>query len=139
AAVGATPAPAAAGPPAADAVFTLEEVARHCHRTDCWLIVHGRVLDVTGFLEEHPGGALPLMAYAGKDASEDFDLVHPPGVIDRYARSTVIGRVGAQEPQSPRAPSKAGRSTLPAITCCPCCRRGPGAKERPSSSSSSSS
>ena len=36
---------------------------------DCWVIVNGEVLDVTGFLNDHPGGKKPIMLFAGRDAS----------------------------------------------------------------------
>lgn len=32
--------------------YTLEEVAKHCMRTSCWIVIHDRVYDVTNFLDE---------------------------------------------------------------------------------------
>ncbi|KAK9860131.1 Aldolase-type TIM barrel [Penicillium brevicompactum] len=32
---------------------------------------------VTNFLQEHPGGAQAILRSAGRDATEDFDLIHP--------------------------------------------------------------
>ncbi|KAK6938604.1 Cytochrome b5-like heme/steroid binding domain [Dillenia turbinata] len=58
-------------------VFTLSEVSQHKSRTDCWFIINGRVLNVTKFLEEHPGGEEVLIEAAGKDATKDFkDIGH---------------------------------------------------------------
>ncbi|XP_059634634.1 cytochrome b5-like [Cornus florida] len=53
-------------------VFTLSQVAQHKSTKDCWLIINGRVLDVTKFLEEHPGGDDVLLEVAGKDATKEF-------------------------------------------------------------------
>merc|ERR1719482_2509882 len=75
--------------------LTMAEVAKHTSETDCWVVLHGRVLDVSKFLKEHPGGVLAIMTFAGKDASEEFDMIHPPDVIEKYAPSAVIGMVGA--------------------------------------------
>lgn len=34
-----------------------EEIALHSDSTDCWIIVNGKVWDVTQYLVNHPGGA----------------------------------------------------------------------------------
>ncbi|XVE94999.1 hypothetical protein REPUB_Repub02eG0058800 [Reevesia pubescens] len=54
-------------------VFTLSQVAQHKSKKDCWLVIDGRVLNVTKFLEEHPGGEEVLLESAGKDASQEFE------------------------------------------------------------------
>ena len=38
------------------------------------------VLDVTKFLPDHPGGELAILTFAGKDATAEFDMIHPPDV-----------------------------------------------------------
>merc|ERR1719156_59946 len=74
--------------------FTMEEVAKHVTKTDCWVVVSGQVLDVTKFLGEHPGGELAILTFAGKDATEEFNMIHPPDVIGKYAPDAVIGELG---------------------------------------------
>ncbi|XP_031114289.1 cytochrome b5-like [Ipomoea triloba] len=54
-------------------VFTLAEVSEHNHNKDCWLIIGGKVYDVTKFLEDHPGGDDVLLSATGKDATDDFE------------------------------------------------------------------
>ena len=49
--------------------YTREEVAKHKKFTDCWVVVHGQVYDVSKWLPRHPGGARILMHYAGEDAT----------------------------------------------------------------------
>merc|ERR1712187_952337 len=61
--------------------YSMEEVAKHTSKTDCWVVVSGQVLNVTKFLGEHPGGALVILTFAGKDATEEFNMIHPPDVI----------------------------------------------------------
>merc|ERR550514_1737060 len=77
-----------------DGGMTKEEVAKHVTNTDCWVILHGRVLNVTNFLKEHPGGELAIMTFAGKDATEEFDMIHPPDVVSKYAPNAIIGVLG---------------------------------------------
>merc|ERR1719230_1996448 len=74
--------------------YSMEEVAKHTSKSDCWVVVDGQVLDVTKFLGEHPGGELAILTFAGKDATEEFNMIHPPDVIGKYAPDAVIGVVG---------------------------------------------
>ncbi|KAF9061806.1 FMN-dependent dehydrogenase-domain-containing protein [Rhodocollybia butyracea] len=58
-----------------------KEVAQHNTRESCWIIVHGKVYDVTEFLDDHPGGSRIILKYAGKDATQEYDPIHPPDAI----------------------------------------------------------
>jgi L-lactate dehydrogenase (cytochrome) len=64
--------------------LTGDEVAKHSNKDDCWVIVHGKVYDVTEFLPEHPGGMNIILKYAGKDATEEYEPIHPPDTLDKY-------------------------------------------------------
>lgn len=50
--------------------YSMEEVAKHNQKDDLWIVVKGIVLDVTNWLDEHPGGPQALFSHMGKDASE---------------------------------------------------------------------
>jgi len=70
------------------------EVAQHNDAKSCWVIVHGKAYDVTEFLPEHPGGQKIILKYAGKDATEEFDPIHPPDTLDKYLdKSKHLGEV----------------------------------------------
>ncbi|KAJ9697210.1 hypothetical protein PVL29_009131 [Vitis rotundifolia] len=56
-------------------VYTLAEVSEHNTPKNCWLIIDGKVYDVTKFLEDHPGGDDVLLSATGKDATDDFEDV----------------------------------------------------------------
>jgi len=93
-------APAAAAPAAAaggggGGGYSLDDVAKHVTKEDCWVVINGDVLDVTKFLPDHPGGELAILTFAGKDASEEFNMIHPPDVIEKYAPDAIIGKIGA--------------------------------------------
>lgn len=65
------------------AKLTGQDVAKHNSRDSCWVIVHGKAYDVTEFLPEHPGGSKIILMYAGKDATEEFEPIHPPDTLDK--------------------------------------------------------
>jgi len=90
--------------------FSMEDVAKHNKKDDIWVVVNGQVLDVTNFLPDHPGGEKAILLYAGRDATEEFNMLHDPKVcpstsktcpdyvlniynkvIPRYAPNAVIG------------------------------------------------
>merc|ERR1712232_653996 len=73
----------------------MEEVAKHTTKSDCWVVVSGQGLDVTRFLSQHPGGELAILTFAGKDATEEFNMIHPPDVIPKYAPDAIIGELGS--------------------------------------------
>ncbi|KAG2333064.1 hypothetical protein Bca52824_004244 [Brassica carinata] len=60
---------------ASEKVFSYSEVSQHNKRNDCWLIISGKVYDVTTFMDDHPGGDEVLLSSAGKDATFDFEDV----------------------------------------------------------------
>ncbi|KAI9323521.1 hypothetical protein BX666DRAFT_1887762 [Dichotomocladium elegans] len=50
-------------------LHTPEQVAKHNSAKSCWVIVDGKVYDVTEFIRDHPGGDDLILEYAGKDVS----------------------------------------------------------------------
>jgi len=51
--------------------LTLEEIAKHNTRSDCWMAIHGTVLDLSSYMM-HPGGDT-YVPYCGTDATVAFD------------------------------------------------------------------
>merc|ERR1712022_36917 len=90
---------------AADAGGADEEVAKHTTKESCWVVVNGQVLDVTKFLKDHPGGELAILTFGGKDATEEFNMIHPPDVIPKYAPYAPIGNVGDGKVAAAAAPA----------------------------------
>jgi flavocytochrome c len=77
--------------------FTMEEVAKHNTKEDLWVVVKGVVMDLTNWLDDHPGGPQALLNFMGRDATEEFEMLHDDEVIPKYAPSQVIGRVKGQK------------------------------------------
>ncbi|KAJ7284325.1 hypothetical protein O6H91_04G116600 [Diphasiastrum complanatum] len=55
--------------------LTHAEIFNHSKAKDIWLLIHGKVYDVSKFSEDHPGGEEVLISAAGKDATDDFEDV----------------------------------------------------------------
>lgn len=41
------------------------EVAKHKSTDSCWTVIHGKVYDITSFLDKHPGGRSILLRQGG--------------------------------------------------------------------------
>lgn len=67
-------------------VLSLQEVAKHNTKKDCWVIIHDKAYDLTDFLDEHPGGPGIILKYAGKDATKAFDPIHPSDTLQKYLK-----------------------------------------------------
>lgn len=66
--------------------YTLDQVAAHNKEGDAWVVVDGKVFDVTKFLSQHPGGKKVLLMESGKDATEKFRMFHKPTVLQQYEK-----------------------------------------------------
>lgn len=69
----------------------MSEVARHASAGSCWLVIDGKVYDVTKFIPFHPGGSAILQG-CGKDATRLFET-RPTGsgtAHSSYARETAV-------------------------------------------------
>ena len=84
--------------------FTREEVAEHNTKTDAWIIIDGKVYDITKFAILHPGGKGILLNVAGQDASKEFDAFHKKSVLEKYSEKLCIGEIEGE--------SKPGVSSL---------------------------
>lgn len=75
----------------AQKTYSLEEVAKHNTKSDCWTVVNGKVADVTGFFGKHPGGDEALLKSCGVDASEMFASVkkHDPNGYAAFEKAMI--------------------------------------------------
>ncbi|KAG7025950.1 Cytochrome b5 isoform E [Cucurbita argyrosperma subsp. argyrosperma] len=74
-------------------LFTFDEVAKHNHEKDCWLIISGYVYDVTSYLPDHPGGGELLVLAVEKDATFDFKSVGHSETAQEMMKKYQIGKI----------------------------------------------
>lgn len=101
-------------------MISFQEVSKHNTKSDCWVIIHNKVYNVSDFLGEHPGGSGIILKYAGKDATKAFDPVHPGDTLTKYlSKQYHLGDLDvATIPANPKKVSKQpeaqsqGKSTI---------------------------
>jgi cytochrome b involved in lipid metabolism len=52
--------------------YELGVVSAHDSETDCWIVLEGKVYDVTPFISSHPGGEA-ILEGCGRDATDLYD------------------------------------------------------------------
>ncbi|KAL1749053.1 FMN-dependent dehydrogenase-domain-containing protein [Schizophyllum fasciatum] len=77
--------------------YTLEQVSEHKTKNSCWVIINDYVYDVTEFLQEHPGGPAIILKYAGHDATQVYEPIHPRDALEKnLPPSKHLGPVDAE-------------------------------------------
>ncbi|KAK7506272.1 hypothetical protein BaRGS_00002384 [Batillaria attramentaria] len=83
------------------APLTAEEVKRHNKPDDKWLLIDGKVYDITSFAKRHPGGAKVISHYAGEDATDAWVAFHgDKEFVSKHLKSIYIGDVADYKPST---------------------------------------
>lgn len=69
-------------------VLDMTEIIKHNKQTDCWMLISGKIYDITSFFGSHPGGNNVMISSCGKDATDAYKTKDP------NATSTSGGRGG---------------------------------------------
>lgn len=59
-------------PAAGPSTWTMAEVKKHATAQSCWMVIEGRVYDVTPYLNAHPTDPKVLLAWCGKEATQGW-------------------------------------------------------------------
>uniref|UniRef100_A0A0K0E7Z0 Cytochrome-b5 reductase n=1 Tax=Strongyloides stercoralis TaxID=6248 RepID=A0A0K0E7Z0_STRER len=70
---------------------TLDELSKHNKPNDCWIVLNGKVFDVTEYLEYHPGGVSEIANYGGKDATDAFIDIHSWINYNMFLKNYCVG------------------------------------------------
>lgn len=98
---------------AADATYTIDEVAKHATSADCWSAVRGSVYNFTNWIAQHPHGADDILGMCGKDATGEYEAEHIGSATARAALEPFrIGYLPGAAPAPSASPSVT--ATLPA-------------------------
>ncbi|KAJ7910610.1 oxidoreductase [Mycena leptocephala] len=83
-------------------IYTAEDVAAHRTQGNCWLSRHGKVYNVSKFINDHPGGDDIILKYAGKDvagvmAGKDGERHEHSDAAYEMLEEYQIGKLGTEE------------------------------------------
>ncbi|WWC57696.1 uncharacterized protein I303_100230 [Kwoniella dejecticola CBS 10117] len=73
-------------------LLTRPEIAQRICDGQQLIILHGEVLNVSAWSVYHPGGALALLHFVGRDASDEIEAYHCPETLARM-KKFIAGRV----------------------------------------------
>ena len=82
-------------------IITEAELTEHSSPSDCWIAVHGVVMDITPFLNEHPGGPDVILSVSGKDCTHDFEDVGHTDSARRLGDKYILGRLQGTDENTP--------------------------------------
>lgn len=102
--------------------FTPAEVESHNSAKSCYITIGRNVYDVTGFVEDHPGGGDLILDYAGKDVGDimkdEISHEHTEAayeILDDYHIGFLSSDAAGKKPSKANA-SEAGTGTVYATT-----------------------
>ncbi|KAG1504705.1 hypothetical protein G6F53_010342 [Rhizopus delemar] len=91
-------------------LYSFEEVSKHNSREDLWMIIDGKVYDITKFQDEHPGGEEVLIDEGAKDATGPFEDVGHTDDARKLLEQYYIGDVDPAEPVKQGNQAQGGRA-----------------------------
>ncbi|KAG6366021.1 hypothetical protein INS49_000197 [Diaporthe citri] len=92
-------------------MLTGSEVAKHKSTDSCWTVIHGKVYDITSFLDKHPGGRSILLRQGGADATAEFDKIHSLEIIEDLPDGSLKGELDPSTAASLNAPANPSKAT----------------------------
>eukprot|EP01083_Nonionella_stella_P091440 255662_1 len=75
--------------------YSMDQISTHCSFKSCWIVVGNKVLDVTMFLDYHPGNMQSILKYGGTNCDEHFGF-HST-VAQQLFFKFMIGKVDAND------------------------------------------
>ncbi|KAF8040399.1 hypothetical protein BT93_B2588 [Corymbia citriodora subsp. variegata] len=82
-------------------MFSMQEASQHSSREDCWIVIDGKVYDVSSYLDDHPGGDDVILETTGKDATDGFEDAGHSEEVRELLQTFCIGEL---DPSSAAVP-----------------------------------
>lgn len=75
---------------ATNVVLNMAELYKHSTADNCWLLISGKVYDVTGYMYSHPGGTGEILNSCGTDATAAFNTTGGRGTPHSAGASSIL-------------------------------------------------
>lgn len=62
--------------------LSMDEIAKHNKQSDCWILISGKVYNITSYFGSHPGGSSTMAATCGEDATAEYATKNPNATSD---------------------------------------------------------
>nr|GMD18349.1 cytochrome B5 [Ipomoea batatas] len=80
----------------------MAEASEHNTKEDCWVVIDGKVYDVSSYMDEHPGGDDVMLDVTGKDATDDFEDAGHSKSARELVEKFFIGEIDQSAPANPK-------------------------------------
>ncbi|CAI5760181.1 unnamed protein product [Candida verbasci] len=85
-------------------IYDYDEIEKHKSHDDLWVVLNGKVYDISRYIDEHPGGEEVILDVAGTDATEAFDDIGHSDEAHEILQKLYIGNLkGAKQVEVKRA------------------------------------
>lgn len=74
--------------------LNMTEISKHNIQSDCWMLINGKVYDITNYFGIHPGGSGVMDATCGKDATSAYNTKDPYSTSSSTSSAHSSGAVG---------------------------------------------
>nr|AWC67986.1 fatty acid desaturase 6 [Sinonovacula constricta] len=79
-------------------VYTWDEIREHDNKDDKWIVIHGKVYNVSNWMKKHPGGGRVIGSYGGQDATEVWTAMHNDReYVGKFMKPLYVGDVQIEE------------------------------------------
>ncbi|KAJ7953934.1 cytochrome b5-like [Quillaja saponaria] len=82
-------------------LYTMQEASKHKTKDDCWVVIDGKIYDVSSYLDEHPGGDDVVLDATGRDATDDFEDAGHSKSARELMEKYFIGELETSSPAIP--------------------------------------
>ncbi|TPX72879.1 hypothetical protein SpCBS45565_g00210 [Spizellomyces sp. 'palustris'] len=98
--------------------YDWSDISSHNTRDNLWMVIEGKVYDVTKFLDEHPGGEEVMVEQGGQDATEAFEEIGHSDDARDLLKTMYLGDLKPSAGKADKAASKVaagGQATKDAV------------------------